>query len=158
MEEMPNDARPEQVYDPYRIERQIYIAAPAEKVWEALITPSIASRYFIVPLLEADPRPGGRIVYDGGGQLLEYEVLECEPGTRLVHSFTIPMIPEDPPSRISYELEAIGDMCKLTLVHDGFPSRNRTYNEVKGGWNFIISNLKTLLESGNTLPWPKSWT
>lgn len=147
----------QETFDPNRIERHIYIAAPAERVWDALVTPSIASKYFIVPLLEAEPHPGGRIVYGPeGGPPIVYTVLECDPGKRIVHTFNLPAF-DEPPTRVTYQVEAVGEICKLTLIHEGFPSRNRTFDEVNGGWNFILCNLKTLLETGNSMPPPSDW-
>lgn len=138
-----------------KIERHIYIAAPSEKVWDALIDPAAASKYFAVPVLELDPRPGGKILYEiSGGSRLAYDVLECEPGRRLVHTFHFPWFAEDPPTRVIYEVEAMGEMTKLTLIHDGFPTRNETFKDVDGGWDHILSSLKTLLETGKPLPPP----
>jgi hypothetical protein len=57
----------------------------------------------------------------------------------------------DPPSRITYEIEPMGATCKLTMTHDGFETETATYRRVAGGWSFILSGLKTLLETGEPL-------
>jgi uncharacterized protein YndB with AHSA1/START domain len=139
-----------------RIEREIYISASADRVWEAIVEPEIVSRYFVVPLVMLEPRPGGKVLYARDGRsLLDGTVLEYEPGKKLVHSWAFPFWPDDPPSRVTYRVEPIGEeMCKLTLIHDGFATRTRTYDEVEDGWTFALENLKLLLETGAALPWP----
>ena len=58
----------------------------------------------------------------------------------------------DAPTRIVWELEPAGDgVTRLTVVHDGFPSETATYRQVGGGMPFILSGLKTLLETGEPL-------
>jgi len=52
----------------------------------------------------------------------------------------------------TWEIEPMGEMCKLTLVHDGFPSETATYRDVGGGWPLVLSSLKSLLETGEPLP------
>jgi uncharacterized protein YndB with AHSA1/START domain len=88
----------------------------------------------------------GRLDIDG-------EVLEADPPRKLVHSFNIRWDPEndDPPSRVTWEITPMGDTCRLSLVHDGFASESRTYNNVGSGWALILSSLKSLLETGEAL-------
>ena len=45
----------------------------------------------------------------------------------------------------------MGATCKLTMIHDGFETETATYREVAGGWSYILSGLKTLLETGEPL-------
>jgi hypothetical protein len=58
---------------------------------------------------------------------------------------------DDPPSRVTWEIEPLGDTCKLTLLHDDFPSETRTFRSVGPGWPAILSSLKSLLETGEPL-------
>ena len=61
----------------------------------------------------------------------------------------------DPPSRITWEIESVGDeLCKLTVVHDGFEEQTATFGQIAGGMPLILSGLKTLLETGEPLPTP----
>lgn len=142
-------------------ERQVFIGAKAEKVWEALVTPAIAEKYFLAPLMKIELKAGGEIKYGRDGKaFIEGKVLEVENGKKLVHSFsfdsgTHKMVEQDAPTKVTYEIEAMGEMCHLTLRHEGFGNKNQTYANVTGGWDVILSSLKTLLETGKTLPWPK---
>ena len=143
------------------LERNVYMAVPAERVWRGITTPETVSRYFLTPLLSIDLRVGGVMRYESLGTMtIEAEVLELEEGKRLVHSFaftpeTHEEVEADPPTRVSYEIWPMGEMSLLELRHTGFPSQNRTFENVSAGWDKNLCGLKTVLETGEALPWPK---
>jgi uncharacterized protein YndB with AHSA1/START domain len=59
----------------------------------------------------------------------------------------------EPRSRVAFEIEeAGGGVVKLTVVHDGFEAGSAVLQGVSGGWPAVISALKTLIETGSTLP------
>jgi hypothetical protein len=58
----------------------------------------------------------------------------------------------DPPSRVTWLIERNGDMCKLTVIHDDFHEQTATFRSVDNGWPYILSGLKTWIETGTTLP------
>jgi hypothetical protein len=55
------------------------------------------------------------------------------------------------PSRVTWEIEKMGESCRLTLVHDEFDGETATYHSVEHGWSQILSGLKTLIETGKPL-------
>jgi hypothetical protein len=57
-------------------------------------------------------------------------------------------------SRVTWEIEPVGDSCQLTVTHDQL--REGANDELYGGWPMILSGLKTLLETGETLTTPGS--
>ena len=59
-------------------------------------------------------------------------------------------------SRVTYEIEPMGELVKLTLIHDQFGGDTETYQSTSGGWPMILNSLKTLLESGKPLNFPSS--
>jgi uncharacterized protein YndB with AHSA1/START domain len=119
----------------------IFIKAAPEQVWDAITTPEFTERYF----------HGVRI------ELREWDeaVLECDPPRRLVHRWIAAYDPEaaaEEPSRVTWELEAQEDgTTKLTVVHDELEASPKTAASVAGGWSYVLSNLKTLLETGEPL-------
>ena len=135
---------------------KVFIGAPIEKVWEAITTAEIVSKYYLAPLTKIEMKKGGAMVYgEGDPPMIAGTITELESGKKLVHTFVFGHRPDDPPSRVTYELEAIGQMCSLTLTHDKFADDTPTYSDISGGWPTILSELKSLLETGKGLPWPK---
>ena len=134
----------------------IFIRATPERVWEAITTSDYTLQYYFSSAVESDLTPGSPIVYRIDGEpVLVGDVIECEPPTKLVTSFDARWdddVRPDAPSTISWLIEPAGPgVSKLTVVHDGFAGETATYNQVGGGMPFILSGLKTLLETGEPL-------
>ncbi|HVA60215.1 MAG TPA: SRPBCC family protein [Mycobacteriales bacterium] len=138
----------------------LYINAPLETVWTAITEPEQVARFFHGQHLEADYRVGGRIRSwspDHSEQWGDNLIEEYDPPHRLVHTwkslYDADMAAE-PASRVTWELEAADvDTTKLTLVHDRLDDSPKTAASVVG-WAWILSNLKTVLETGAPLPSP----
>ena len=145
----PTDAPPAHVFT-------VYIRTSPDLLWRAITESEFTLRYYYESTVESDWRPGSPVVYRIGEQdAIRGEVVEADPPRRLVTTFSAvwdPDVAVDPASRITWEIEDAGPgVCKLTVVHDGFASRNATYGQVSGGMPFILSGLKTLLETGEPL-------
>ena len=85
------------------------------------------------------------------------ENLVVEPPHLLVQSFTALWSDEveaQGSTRVTWEIEPVGDSCRLTVVHDQLPDSANA--ELYGGWPMILSGLKTLLETGERLTTPGS--
>ena len=141
---------PKQVYE-------IFIRASAERVWQGITDGNLTKQYYYGSELRSDLRLGGSFNYvdHDGNPMLNGEILEIDPPTRLVTTFSAVWDPEtvgDRPSRITYELTPMGPMTKLTMIHDDFDGETATYRQVEGGWSYILSGLKSLLETGEPLP------
>jgi uncharacterized protein YndB with AHSA1/START domain len=82
-------------------------------------------------------------------------ILECDPPRRLVYTWRSLYNPEmatEPESRVTWEIEPQpGGFSKLTLVHDRLEQSPRTAEGVRG-WSYVLSNLKTVIETGEALP------
>jgi uncharacterized protein YndB with AHSA1/START domain/DNA-binding transcriptional ArsR family regulator len=152
---MQNEAvtRPIQVYE-------VYIKADPHRVWEGITRPEFTSRYFYGGHVRSSLEPGAPFVYlsADGRSMVDGEVIEADPPRRLVHTWRMlydPALAADPPSRITWEIEpAEGGVSKLKVTHDGFEGETPTFKEVAGGWSFVLSGLKTLLETGEPLAQP----
>jgi uncharacterized protein YndB with AHSA1/START domain/DNA-binding transcriptional ArsR family regulator len=148
---MTTDQKPRLVY-------QIIIQAPRERVWEAITTPEFTSRYYYGSTLRTDLTVGSPFTYHmhDGSPIVEGEVIASDPPGRLVHSYHSlwPPMNEDAPTRVTWELESMpGGVTKVTVVHDDFTGETATYKGLQGGgWAWILSNMKTLLETGEPMP------
>jgi uncharacterized protein YndB with AHSA1/START domain len=90
-------------------------------------------------------------------RICEGENLEVDPPRKLVQSFRAlwsDAVKNEGTSRVTWEIEPIGDSCRLTIIHDQM--RTGTNGEIYGGWPMILSGLKTLLETGELLTTPGS--
>ena len=133
-----------------------YIKTTKEKLWDALTNPEMTSKYYYGSRIRSELIPGSSVefvVTDGKGNesvpvlgVIE-EVITYE---RLSYSFEFPAF-GDKPSRVTYSIEETEMGLKLTLLHDQFESETTTYKEVIDGWPFILSGLKTVIETGNPL-------
>lgn len=135
---------------------EVYIRTGPQKLWQAIVDPALTVRYFYGTAVESTLEVGAPIRWrePDGTSALEGVVFEVEPPARLVHSFMMLHDAEachDRPSRVTWEIDALGETCKLTLVHDEFESETATWREVAHGWNPVLSGLKTLLETGKPL-------
>ncbi len=136
---------------------QVYIRTQPEQLWQAITDPSFTERFFHQTRFETELKPGAplRYLYTDGRLAVEGQVLEAEPPRRLVTTWAFRHRPEylnDPPSRVTWEIEPLDSVCRLTLIHDDFPSENATFKSVVNGWPLVLSSLKSLLETGEPLP------
>ena len=121
------------------------IAAPVERVWDALTSGTITRTYWFNRRVESVWVVGAPVrFYDGDSDTLtdSGEVLECDPPRRLVYSFAPVGYPA---SRVAFELEPQSEGTRLRLVHD----RLADPGDVEGwraGWTPILTNLQALLE------------
>jgi len=139
---------------------EIYIRTTPERLWEAITDPEIRSKYNFGSRQTSDWSPGSRyeVTHPGADGLLgEGENLEVEPPLRLVQSMTALWSDEakaEGTSRVTWEIEPIGDSCRLTVTHDQL--REGANEELYGGWPMILSGLKTWIETGEVLTTPGS--
>jgi uncharacterized protein YndB with AHSA1/START domain len=139
---------------------EIYIKTTPEELWEAITDPEIRARYQFGTGAFTDWKPGSHIEMKSPGRdglLGSGRVLEVEPPTRLVHTLIAESgedVKAEGESRVTWEIEAVGDSCHLTVTHDQM--REGANPQIYGGWPMIISGLKTWLESGELLTTPGS--
>jgi uncharacterized protein YndB with AHSA1/START domain len=131
----------------------VFIRATPEQIWDAITKPEFTERYFHGVRIEV--RDGRRF---SALRDLEWdeEVLESDPPRRLVHQWISAYDPEmaaEEPSRLTWEIEPQEDGTTLvTVVHDQLEGAPKTAEGVSGtGWMYVLSGLKTLLETGKPL-------
>lgn len=135
----------------------IYIAATPEKVWQALTSAEFSRKYFFGNAVEVDLRVGGAyIVRTPDGALhISGEVIECDPPRKLTVTFNVnwpALVEKLGPTLVTYEIEQAGDAVKLTMLqsHDR-PISDDVLSGGRQGWPAILSSLKSVLETGQSL-------
>ena len=146
--------------DPMEKVFEIYIRTTPERLWEAITDPAIRARYHFGSRIESDWTPGSHYALEhpgSDGPLAEGENLVVEPPRKLVQTMNV-LWSEDAQregtSRVTWEIDPVGDSCRLTVVHDQLSAN--APEELYGGWPMILSGLKTWLETGETLTTPGS--
>jgi uncharacterized protein YndB with AHSA1/START domain len=147
-----------------------YIQTTPERLWQALTEPAFTERYWATTF-DSDWKPGSPMTWHTRGLEItdpEQVVVEAEPHRRLSytwHTFT----PEwaqsleltddardrlgaESRSKVTFEIEPLGGQVKLTVIHDDLEPGGLTGSMISQGWPRVMANLKTLLETGDTLP------
>jgi uncharacterized protein YndB with AHSA1/START domain len=149
---------------------RIYIQATPEAIWTAITDPAWTQRYGYGGRGEYELRSGGRYVAYTTPEMREHgapdvaidgEVLEADPPRKLVHTFR--MVMDDAMAaqgftRVTYEIAEINGRSRLTVTHEleGAPQLAELMagdwedRGAGGGWPFVLSSLKTLLETGES--------
>jgi uncharacterized protein YndB with AHSA1/START domain len=151
---------------------RVYIRATPEAIWDAITKPEWTDRYGYQGRVEFDLRAGGAFQAHASAAMaaagvpdlvIVGEVLEADPPRKLVQTWHPVWSPEaaaETPTRLTYEIEAIpGAATKLTVTHDveGAPSvaaivsGSLESQGAGGGWAWVLSDLKTLLETGEPI-------
>jgi uncharacterized protein YndB with AHSA1/START domain/DNA-binding transcriptional ArsR family regulator len=147
-----------------------YIATTPERLWQALTDPAFTERYWNIRF-ESDWQQGSTMTWIQRGVTIadpEQVVLESEPYSRLSytwHSWTpefaealdltddaFQQLAAEPRSKVTFEIEPLGERVKLTVLHETADPESLLTSMISSGWPRVLSDLKTLLETGETLP------
>jgi uncharacterized protein YndB with AHSA1/START domain len=150
---------------------RVYIKASPQAIWDAITQPEWTQRYGYRGVAECDLRPGGSYRVSASPEmqelgmpaaLLDGEVLEADPPRKLVqtwHALWDEDIAAERPTRVTWDIEEDdGGVTRLTVTHEleGAPvhaaqvASSARLHQGGGGWNLILSDLKTLLETGSS--------
>ncbi|WP_405926884.1 ArsR/SmtB family transcription factor [Streptomyces sp. NBC_00035] len=133
-----------------------YIRSTPEKVWDALTDAELTAAYWGHSNV-SDWQPGSRWEHrrtDGSGIAdVVGIVVESDRPTRLVATWAAPEDEgqEDKYSRVTYDIQPHADIVRLTVTHEDLTDEG-ALNDVSSGWPAVLSNLKSLLETGSPLP------
>jgi uncharacterized protein YndB with AHSA1/START domain len=150
---------------------EIYIKATPQKIWEAITSPDWTAKYGYKGPMHFDLRPGGKFAAHATAEMRSFglpevvcdgEVLESAPPHRLVQTYRWLFTEENKKegfTKLTWEIEQTpGGFSRLTVTHDlqGAPImagavKSKFNLEGGGGWNWILSDLKSLLETGKIM-------
>ncbi len=139
---------------------EIYIKTTPDRLWQAITDSEMREKYTFGVGIDSDWTAGSPYVAGhaaAGIRISEGENLEVDPPRRLVQSFNALWsddVKAAGTSRVTWEIKPVGDSCQLTVTHDQLGQG--VSGEIYGGWPQILSGLKTLLETGETLTTPGS--
>jgi uncharacterized protein YndB with AHSA1/START domain len=147
-----------------------YINTTPERLWQALTDPAFTRRYWGTTF-ESDWDVGSTMIWEENGVRIAdpaQVVLESEPYRRLSYAWhtvtpefarsvrlsddVFAKMASERRSKVAFEIEPLGQTVKLTVVHDGFEPGSAVLEGISQGWPEILSSLKTLLETGESLP------
>jgi uncharacterized protein YndB with AHSA1/START domain len=138
---------------------EIFIKTTPGRLWEAITDPQMRAKYSFGVQTHSDWTTGS--TYESGipgaVDIAGGENLVVDPPRLLVQTFQALWSEEvlaQGTTRVTWEIEQVGDSCRLTVVHDQLPASANA--ELYGGWPMILSGLKTLLETGELLTTPGS--
>jgi uncharacterized protein YndB with AHSA1/START domain len=133
-----------------------FIRTTPEKLWLALTDPEFMKQYWFGMHCESDYKTGSpwKLVFTDGRVADAGEILESTPPNRLVIKWRNewkPEMKEEGASRCVFEIEAMEGAVKLTITHGIEREKSEFIEAVSGGWPKIISNLKSLIETGEVV-------
>lgn len=131
-----------------------YIRTTPEKLWKALTDPEFTKQYWFGMRSESEWRAGSAWkLVAGDGKIWDAgDVVEVNPPRRLVIRWQHQNKPElkaEGPTLCTMELEPSAGAVKLTITHTIERESSKVIEAVSGGWPKVISNLKSLLETGS---------
>jgi len=140
----------------------VYIATTAEEAWKALTEGDVTGQYWGYENV-SDWKPGSKWEhqrFDASHKVfMTGQVIEVKPPRRLVLSW---VAPEDAAnrarhSRVTFEIEPIDQMIRLTVTHDELEDRSDMHRSISEGWPRVLSSMKSFLETGRPLvTWAKA--
>jgi DNA-binding transcriptional ArsR family regulator/uncharacterized protein YndB with AHSA1/START domain len=136
---------------------QIYIRTTPERLWEAITDGRQTERYFYGTRVQSDWQPGSPLTYTyaDGRIAADGKVLAVDRPNSVTMEFNAlwdPTISAEPPVRQTWAITPMEDMCRLTVTTDDLIAGSATAESFEGGIVFIVSGLKSLLETGESIP------
>jgi uncharacterized protein YndB with AHSA1/START domain len=139
-----------------------YIRTTLEKLWRALIDPEFTRQYWVGTWQESEWKAGAswKMMIPDGRVANSGEIVEIEPPRRLVVKWRNEFMPEvraEGYGRLTFELEKQRDSVKLTVITEMDKPESIFVQKGSNGWPLVLSSLKSLLETGESLEETRNW-
>lgn len=144
-----------------KLEYHFYIASTIDNVWSILTSPEGSSKIFYGAKVKSTFKKGDPIEYIGPGKdgentlHIQGVIKETIINKKLSHTYSVGDAYREGDkkfvSTITYELEDLGSFIKLTVIHDDWNENDQSYENTKQNWWLMLSNIKTLAETGEPL-------
>src|SRR5262245_65120343 len=140
-----------------RFDYAIYIRGTPEQVWHGLLDPRFTREYWAhenISDWKSGSRWEHRRIDDARTLHLVGQVIESNPPQRLVLTWAAPADEANRGnhSRVTFELEPIEDMVRLTITHEALVAGSEMLRKISAGWPRVLSSFKSQLETGKPLP------
>lgn len=128
---------------------QTYIRTTQDKLWDALtLADHVALYHFACDRAEQMPDGGHKMIRKDGSTMLTQALIKADPKTRLEMTFEPNFFENQGKSRVVFEIQVEGPVCKLTCEHyDLIPA----HDGVREGWPRWLASLKSWLETGEPI-------
>jgi uncharacterized protein YndB with AHSA1/START domain len=137
---------------------EVIVGSSVDNVWNGLTDGEMTQKYFFGSRIESDWKVGSAVQsYDSqGGLVSDGEVVKIEPKSQLQTTWKPMWLPPqgEKPSTLNWELQPLGPSTLLKLTHADIDDATFETGQMHVGWVYVISSLKTLLETGEALPTP----
>lgn len=139
---------------------ETYVRTTPDQVWRAITDGEVTRQYFFGSPVESTWRVGAPVAFltpDGAGHVAEGTVLEVEPPRRLVYESRLlydAELAKDRAIRLTWEIEPLGEVCRVRIIHDRFEGETASYHAIVNGVPALMASIKSLLETGQPLPLP----
>ncbi len=133
---------------------EIMIGSTPEKVWQALTDGEFTQKYYFGSRFESDWKSGSSYrAYGPGGDIdSEGDVVTVDSPAHLVTTFKPLWIPDAAVSTTDWEIQAVGPVTLVKLTHSNIDDASFESAQFHSGWIYVLSSLKSLLETGEGLP------
>jgi len=136
----------------------VFVRATPEQLWAAITKPEFTRKYFYGSVFDSTYEAGAKYCgfsAENGEQYIDGEIVEATAPTKLVTTWRATWteaLAAEPPSRVTWEIEPAGEgVSKLTVVHDRLEDSPATAESVGGGWSYVLSGMKSVVETGKAL-------
>jgi uncharacterized protein YndB with AHSA1/START domain len=131
-----------------------YIKTTPEKLWAAITNPEFTRQYWGGHVNLSDWKKGAKWQHKDTNNhddiRISGEILEISPPKRLVLSWASPLDATDT-SRVSFDIEMVGGLVRLVIVHGGFKTGSEMAGKISQGWPLVLSSMKSFLETGDPI-------